>query len=201
MNKTHFKGKELKCLRRLISPSLPAFCIAFLSFGAISIQAENSDHQAFEDSDKKTVLSQGQEFDRMDLVAPNLRSSGTTTSFSFLSPNRFSMSQSYSVGFSSSSYGSSSAGLYLNTLNYQLSEPLTLSADVGFFSPLYSSSPGSFNSRGLQDPTKGSSFVFPRIGLEYKPTKNLSFSLQLLNGQDANKAYGTPSPFLNPWLR
>ncbi len=148
-----------------------------------------------------TLLTQNSTFDRNDLFSPDYRSSNTVSGFSFMNPNRFSMRQSYSVNFASGSFGSSSAGLYLNTLSYKLADPLTLSADVGFYSPLYSSTPGSFGTRGIQDPSRGSSLVLPRLGLEYKPTKNTTFSIQLVNGQDAVKTYGNPGPFLNPWIR
>ncbi len=148
-----------------------------------------------------TLLTQNSTFDRNDLFSPDYRSATRVSGFSFLNPNRFSMRQSYSVNFASGSFGSASAGLYLNTLSYKLADPLTLSADVGFYSPLYSSTPGSFGARGIQDPSRGSSLVLPRLGLEYKPTKNTTFSIQLVNGQDAVKAYGNPDPFLNPWIR
>lgn len=109
------------------------------------------------------------------------------------------MRQSYAVNFASGSFGSTSAGLYLNTLSYKLANPLTLSADVGFHTPLYSS--GGFSGGGFQDPRLGSSLVLPHVGLEYRPTKNTSFSLHLFNGRDAAKAYGSLDPYLSPWAR
>jgi hypothetical protein len=157
--------------------------------------------KGFSNEPSQTVLTQNHDFDRSELLSPDYRPSSSVSGFSFLNPNRFSMQQSYSVNFTSSSLGAASAGLYLNTLNYKLADPLTLSADVGFYSPLYSSTAGSFGSRGIQDPSRGSSIVFPHVGLEYKPTKNTSFSLHLFNGQDAVKAYGYPSPFFNSWAQ
>ncbi|MEO7423629.1 MAG: hypothetical protein ABI036_00485 [Fibrobacteria bacterium] len=149
----------------------------------------------------KTVLSEPQEFDRGTLMAPEYQSQGSVSGFSFLNPNRFSMHQSYSMNFSSGSFGSTSAGLYLNTLNYKLADPLTLSADVGFYTPLYNSA-GAFSRSGMQDPRSSSSLVFPHVGLEYKPTDNTTFSLHLFNGQDAYKAYGSQlGPFVSPWAR
>ncbi len=175
---------------------------AFLMvISATFIHAIDPQSSLFSSSEPPSLLTQNQDFDRKELLAPSYRWGDVTPGFSFLNPNRFSMHQSYSVNFSSGSMGASSAGLYLNTLNYKLAAPLTLSADVGFYSPLYSSSAGSFGSRGIQDPTRGSSMIFPRLGLEYKPSQNTTFSIQLLNGQDATKAYGYPSPFLNPWSR
>jgi hypothetical protein len=149
----------------------------------------------------QTVLTQPQDFDRGTLMAPEPQSTSSVSGFSLLNPNRFSMHQSYSVDFASGSSGSSSAGLYLNTLSYKLADPLTLSADVGFYTPLYSTS-GAFTRGGFQDPRLGSSLILPHVGLEYKPTENTTFSLHLFNGQDAAKAYGSPfGSFVNPWSR
>jgi len=147
----------------------------------------------------KTVLTQSDEFDRGTLMAPQWREGGSSVSgFSLLNPNRFSMHQSYSVNFASSSYGSSSAGVYLNTLSYRLADPLTLSADVGFYTPLYASPSMGMSKGGFQNPGLGSSLVFPHIGLEYKPSENSTISLHLFNGRDAYKAYGG-DPFLSPF--
>jgi len=106
-----------------------------------------------------------------------------------LNPGRFSMSQSYSTSMGYSSGGSYSAGVYLNTLAYQIANPLVFSIDVGFHSPFYSS--GIYNS--TVDPSNienNTSFVMPRMSLEYRPTENTTLSLHYINGQDAYKAYG-----------
>jgi hypothetical protein len=160
-------------------------------------------HSAFANSEPaqvQTVLTEPQEFDGGSLLSPEYRQ-GSVSGFSLANPNRFSMRQSYSVSVASGSFGSQSAGLYLNTLSYKLADPLTLSADVGFYSPLYSST-GSFSRSGFQDPSMGSSLVLLRVGLEYKPSKNTTLSLQLVNGPDAYKAYGSSmDPFASSWFR
>jgi hypothetical protein len=145
-----------------------------------------------------TVLTQPGDFDRASLMSPEGRAGNSVSGFSLVNPNRFSMRQSYSVNFSSGPIGTSSAGLYLNTLSYRLADPLTLSADVGFYTPLYGSSSMGFAKGGFQDPRLGSSLVFPHVGLEYKPTEHSSISLHLFNGRDAYKAYGG-DPFLSPF--
>ncbi|MBW8889050.1 MAG: hypothetical protein JF616_14950 [Fibrobacteres bacterium] len=155
--------------------------------------------KAFGNGTHETVLTQPGEFDRGTLMAPQWREGGGSVSgFSLLNPNRFSMHQSYAVNFASGSFGSSSAGLYLNTLTYRLADPLTLSADVGFYTPLYASSSVGLSKGGFQDPRLGSSLVFPHVSLEYKPTDNSSISLHLFNGRDAYKAYGG-DPFMSPF--
>ena len=183
---------------------LPLLAVLVLATGSIL-----ADESAFSHSDTepvKTLLTESQDFDRGTLMAPEFQSRGAVSGFSFLNPNRFSMRQSYSMNFASGSYGSTSAGLYLNTLSYKLADPLTLSADVGFHTPLYSSGAfarGGLSGRsGFQDPSQGSSLVLPRVGLEYRPSKNTTLSLQLINGQDAYKAYGSSlDPFISPWSR
>ena len=185
------------------------FYLPLLAAFALTAAALHADETAFSHSEAepvKTLLTEPQDFDRGTLMAPEFQSSSSVSGFSFLNPNRFSMRQSYSMNFASGSYGSTSAGLYLNTLSYKLADPLTLSADVGFHTPLYSSGAfargGLSGKTGIQDPSLGSSLVLPRVGLEYRPSKNTTLSLQLINGQDAYKAYGSSmDPFVSPWSR
>ncbi len=173
---------------------------AFATDSVVLGQGSTSSSDAaagFQPTQSNTLLTEPGDFDRGQIMAPEWRDGNSVSGFSLLNPNRFSMQQSYSVGFASGSGGSNSSGLYLNTLSYRLADPLTLSADVGFYSPLYSST-GGFSRGGFQDPRANSSLVLPHVGLEYKPTKNTSLSLHLFNGQDAAKAYGS-SPFLSPF--
>src|SRR5258706_6518157 len=113
-----------------------------LALSTATLHADEPANSGSESNTIKTVLTEPQEFDRGNLLAPEFQSQSSVSGFSFLNPNRFSMHQSYSVNFASGSFGSSSNGLYLNTLSYKLADPLTLSADVGFFTPLYSSTGG-----------------------------------------------------------
>ena len=110
------------------------------------------------------------------------------------------MRQSYSVAFSSGSQGSISSGVYLNTLSYKLANPLTLSMDLGFYSPFHSTVPGLRDQTMMSKGGVGTSLILPHIGLEYKPSDRFSLSLGLVNGADAWKAYGGPvhQPF---WSR
>jgi hypothetical protein len=147
----------------------------------------------------KSVLTGSEDFDRTDLLNRDYKGN-SVAGLSLLNPNRFSMRQSYSVGMSSGSFGTQSAGLYLNTLSYRLADPLTLSADIGFHTPFYSSFGGP--AAGFRNPGLGSSLVLPHVGLEYRPSEHTSFSIHLFNGPDAAKAYGYPGNSLwNPWNR
>jgi hypothetical protein len=131
----------------------------------------------------------GDDFDAGGMTLSGTR--GARPSFSLAQPGRFSMHQSYSLSAMSTSQGSASSGLYLNTLSYQLAQPLVMFVDVGFYTPLHSSIPGMNSSAGA------GSVVLPRMGLEYKPSERLTMNLELVNGPDAWKAYGGPwSPSL-----
>jgi hypothetical protein len=130
-----------------------------------------------------TMLNRQPDFDSRSLVT----SGGSSVSgFSLTNPSRFSMHQSYSVMAASSSAGSMSSSMYLNTIGYKISDPLLLFVDVGFHTPLYSSMQGMNGNTGAA----ASSVILPRFGLEYKPTERLSINLELVNGPDAWKAYG-----------
>lgn len=158
-----------------------------------------SPETVFSETPRQTLLTEPDGFNRGSLLSPEYQGN-QVSGFSMMNPNRFSMRQSYSVNFASGSVGSSSGGLYLNTLSYKLADPLTLSADVGFATPFYSST-GSFSKNGFQDPSVGSSFVLPHVGLEYRPSKSTTISLHLINGQDAAKAYGIGpfGSFMDSW--
>lgn len=147
-------------------------------------------------SSQSSVVVGNGDFDSRSLFTQQTASS----SVSFLNPNRFSMHQSYSLGFASGRAGSTSSGVYLNTLSYKLASPLTLSMDMGFYTPIHSTIPG-LRQNALSSPGAGTSMILPRVGLEYKPSDNFSLNLEIFNGQDAWKAYGG-SPFSSsPWSR
>ncbi len=112
---------------------------------------------------------------------------------SLLSPERFSMYQSYSVSFVHAFGNSYSQGTYLNTVVYRFDFPLTISFDFGFYTPFYQN----FDKRSpwwYDEDAKYSAanFILPRIGIEFQPTPNMHISLQIFNMPDAIRAY---SPF------
>lgn len=174
---------------------MKATVFSFLILTQIAVWAEPmplSPTETYVQGEPVSVVLQSQDFNRENLLAPEFRQS--TSGFQLLNPARFSMRQSYSMGFGMGGGSSYSSGLYLNTLSYQLASPLTLSVDVGFHTPFYSSfSQGP--SQSILNGDMRSSLVLPRIGLDYKPTENTSFSLQIINGADAYKAYGSPYGF------
>lgn len=138
-----------------------------------------------------SVVRERHDFDSKRLLKTQTQDAGNSSpGLSVLQPDRLSMQQSYSLTAVSGGGGSMSSGVYLNTISYQVSEPLMFSMDVGIHTPVHSNLPG-------QDPRAGagnSSMILPRMGLEYRPNDRMSVHLDLFNGQDAWKAYGI-SPF------
>lgn len=90
-----------------------------------------------------------------------------TKSFSLLDPQRLKLSHSYTFSYFSSSRYSGSMGVYTTTVNYQLSQPLSLTLSLNYLhQPL--SVFGRDNLRVKDD-------ILPNFQLHYKP--NNSFSL------------------------
>jgi hypothetical protein len=88
-----------------------------------------------------------------------------------LDPTRFSMSQSYSLSFTTGGGHSYNQGLYLNTMRYQLADPLSMYLQLGFVhQPL-----GNLGQNSLQ---QQSEFFVSGAGLEYKPSDNLKFQFE-----------------------
>ena len=84
--------------------------------------------------------------------------------FSLLDPNRFNMTQSYSFMYSSSKYGSQSLGLYLNSIEYQVSDPLQIRLDIG-----YMHNPGALV--GNDNGYLGDGKILPGISITWKPSE------------------------------
>lgn len=87
-----------------------------------------------------------------------------------LSPDRFSMQQSYSLSFVNFGGQSYSQGLYLNTMQYQVSDPLRVSVQWGLLNQPF----GSF---GAQPLTSNRLFL-SSAGVYYQPSRNFSFEVQ-----------------------
>lgn len=90
------------------------------------------------------------------------------SSFSLFDPSRLHMSQSYSISYLSSRYGSQSLGMYLNSLEYQISDPLKIRLDLA-----YLHNPGALF--GNNNSSLGDGKILPGISVSWKPTKNLFF--------------------------
>ncbi len=86
-----------------------------------------------------------------------------------LDPSKFQMQHSYSLSFMNFGGTSLSQGMYLNTMSYQLSAPLSVSLQLGMtHNPLQGT--------GVNSPFTNGFFV-SGANLEYKPSKNFQMSV------------------------
>ena len=86
-----------------------------------------------------------------------------------IDPSKFSMSHSYTVSYFSLGGEQFSQGLYLNTMNYRVSNPLLMQVRIGYLHR-------PFGSSGWMNEGNGKVFV-QRAMLEYKPSDNMWFRI------------------------
>lgn len=106
---------------------------------------------------------------------------------SLFSPNRFHMSHSYGVTFFSGGGQSGSVGLYTNTMDFRLSNPLFLRVNTGV---LHRPFGGPKNAPDDAQLVHGAELI-------YKPTKNF----QLNVGYSSTPLYGGYRPYESPFAR
>jgi hypothetical protein len=91
-----------------------------------------------------------------------------------LDPSRMHMSHSLSMGYFSGSGVSASRGLYMNTIDYQISRPLSVTTHLGYqFQP---SGPAEWNPAN-----SGNQFV-GGADLNWRPTNSAAFRLSVYRG-------------------
>ena len=98
---------------------------------------------------------------------PTALNEPSKSSFSLLDPSRFHMSQSYSLSYSSSKYGSQSLGMYLNSIEYQISDPLKIQVDVA-----YLHNPGVLIGNNSNSYLSSDGKILPGVSLTWTPSKN-----------------------------
>ena len=96
--------------------------------------------------------------------------SGSLSGLSLLDPSKLSMSQSYTLSYSSSGNEKTMVGLYMNTLNYRFSDPLSLTVHVGYMHQPFANA----NSSSLIS----NSALLSGFELEYKPWKNFFLKIE-----------------------
>ena len=87
-----------------------------------------------------------------------------------LDPTKFSMSHSYSLSFNSIGGQSHSQGLYLNTMKYQFSNPLTMYLQIGLLHRPF----GTLGQNNLPN----NELFLSGAGLEYKPSDNFKVQFE-----------------------
>ena len=89
---------------------------------------------------------------------------------SLLDPGKFSISHSYNMSYFSSGGKGNMVGLYMNTMNYQFSEPLSLTVHVGYMhQPFASSSSKNVFSNNT---------ILSGFELTYRPKKNVFLKIE-----------------------
>lgn len=99
-----------------------------------------------------------------------------------LDPNKFSMSHSYSLSFTTFGGNSYNYGLYLNTMKYRLADPLTMYMQIGFQHQPFGS--------GLGNGPLNNEIFISGAGMEYKPSEN--FKVQFRYSQRPSAYYYSP---------
>jgi hypothetical protein len=116
------------------------------------------------------------------VVAAGLRAESPSSSLAFksaesfqpggflstlLDPSRWSMSQQYSVSFLSNGKQGFSQGLYLNTIRFRLSDPLSMEVRLGAVHGL-----------GMEKNRSGVGFL-QGATLQYRPSENTTFTVDV----------------------
>lgn len=91
-----------------------------------------------------------------------------------IDPDKFEMSQSYSLSYLSSGNRSTNVGLYLNTMSYRFSDPLLVQLRVGYMHQPFGGSRSSLASQ------QGRVFI-QGAHLLYRPTENMMISVDYEN--------------------
>ena len=89
---------------------------------------------------------------------------------SLFDPSKLTMHQSYTFGYFSGGGGSGSMGYYLNSIEYNISNPLKIRVDLGFLH-----SPSSLLS-GKSSLSKSGVFV-PGFSMDWRPSQYFNFRL------------------------
>lgn len=107
-----------------------------------------------------------------------------------LDPDKLTTWRSYSFGISTGAYGTTSAGLLVQHIQYQLAKPLTLYAEIGLLhNPL--------SVAGFNNGPQNASLIIPSLGLIYRPRENVIVSFHY--SQTPTSAYRHGYGLGAPW--
>ena len=91
-------------------------------------------------------------------------------------PSRFSMQQSFTMGYASSGKSSLLSNTYRNSMNYRLSQKLELKLDLA-----YSYLPEAFNKSAYRFDSRRQGMFLPSFGLKYQPSSNFTIQFEYNN--------------------
>jgi hypothetical protein len=106
---------------------------------------------------------------------------------SLFDPSKLKMHQSYTLGYYSGAGGSGSVGYYLNSIEYNFSNPLKVRLDLGFLHNPSSILSGNSSRAGV--------FV-PGVSLDWRPASSFHFMLDFRQMPAFN--YGGYNGYFNP---
>jgi hypothetical protein len=95
---------------------------------------------------------------------------GLSRGLSLLNPDRFSMSHSYMMSLFSGGGEGHMVGLYMNTMKYQFSNPLSLTVHLGYMHQPFATA----NAPRMTD----ANAVLSGFELEYRPAKNFFLKIE-----------------------
>jgi opacity protein-like surface antigen len=126
-------------------------------------------------------------------VSDGVASQGSSLFFGWFNPERFHMSHSFDLSYSTFGGQGMSLGTYTNSMTYQFADNLNARADLSLsFSPYNSFSTFGGKKNDL------SSLYLSRAEVNYKPWENVQVRFQYRQVPYGNYYY---SPFYNPWYR
>ncbi len=112
----------------------------------------------------------------------------------FFNPKNFTMNHSFNVSMLSTSTGNISLTSYTNSMNYQFSKKLSVSADVTMqYSPFASSVYGTGYANQMQKDFSG--LNLSRASLNYKISENSSIKFEYVNERNNPYSYNPYNPF------
>ncbi|NIR52157.1 hypothetical protein GWO43_26505 [candidate division KSB1 bacterium] len=131
------------------------------------------------------VFGQLKQDKQVDMASALIKPSGVSNMVGLLGldPNKFSMSHSYSFSFSSLGGQSFGQGVYLNTMHYQFSDPLTMYFQFGFLHRPF----GDFGQTNL---SQNELFV-SGAGFKYQPADNFKVQFEF-SQQPRSYYYSSP---------
>ena len=110
--------------------------------------------------------------------------------FRLFDPSRLSLYQSYSLSYFSGGFGSSTVGVYMNSIGYRISDPLYVQVDLGLVH-----SPGALfggDARNLD------ARIRPNFHLRYAPSQKFNLIVDIRSAPTHYGPWGYPSSF---WTR
>lgn len=126
--------------------------------------------------------------------ADELAQQPTGIGFSLLDPARLQIHHSYSMSYFSGGGQSGSIGLYMSTLQYQFSKPLTLRVGLG-----YLHQPLGFLNENMVGPEGGR--ILPNVQLDFRPSENMLLRFDYRTVPVSTYDYRYGGGWYSPWSR